>query len=169
MNHTTKTADSRRRNRLDAVTKLARERDARRRTDTRHARLHAAALEDAIADKPPAPNEIGAAAEDRASAALAAEGYDIIVRNWRCDIGELDVVARDGDTLVFVEVRSREDDSHGHAAEMVTWAKRSKVTKVAYFYLVLEKPQYEECRFDVVAITGDQIDIIKDAWRGSGR
>ncbi len=123
-------------------------------------------IEDSIADKPPASNEIGAAAEARAVAALIAEGYTIIARNWKRDLGELDVVAWDGDVLVFVEVRSREDDSHGHAAEMVSWGKRAKVTKVAYLYLVLERPSYERCRFDVVAVTGESIEIIKDAWRG---
>ncbi|MFN0250769.1 MAG: YraN family protein [Kofleriaceae bacterium] len=128
--------------------------------------MHAASLEDAIADKANAPNMIGAAAEDRAVAALEADGYTIIARNWSRDIGELDVVARDGNVLVFVEVRSRADDEHGHAVEMVSAPKRTKVTKVAYLYLVLERPDYDQCRFDVVAVTGDAIEIIKDAWRG---
>ncbi len=144
----------------------ARARDAQRRRDDRQYKLHAASLEDAIADKPPAPTAIGAAAEDRAVAALEADGYLIVARNWKRPSGELDVVARDGDVLVFVEVRSREDDEHGHAAEMVSWQKRGKVTRIAYLYLVLEKPAYDECRFDVVAVTGDRVEIIKDAWRG---
>lgn len=153
------------RHRLSVAEKRARERDAERRRDDRQHELHAAALEDAIADKPPAPNAIGAAAEDRAVAALQAEGYFIVERNWKRDIGELDVIARDGDILVFVEVRSREDDEHGHAAEMVSRTKRAKVSKVAYLYLVLERPAYERCRFDVVAVTGASVEIIKDAWR----
>ncbi len=109
--------------------------------------------------------QTGASAEDRAAAALEAAGYTIIERNWSCDVGELDVVARDGDILVFVEVRSRANADHGHAAEMVTPAKRRKVSRVAELYLGLERPQFEECRFDVVAITGDRIDILRDAWR----
>ncbi len=143
-----------------------RERDAQRRRDDRQHKQHGASLEEAIADKPPAPNAIGAAAEDRAVAALEAAGYEIITRNWKRDLGELDVVAWDRDVLVFVEVRSREDDEYGHAAEMVNWHKRGRVTKVAYLYLVLERPAYEKCRFDVVAVTGPSIEIIKDAWRG---
>lgn len=122
-------------------------------------------MQEAIADRSKSPNVIGAAAEDRAVAALEADGYFIVKRNWSCDTGELDVVARDGDVLCFVEVRSREDDAHGHAAEMVSFRKRAKVSKVAYLYLCLERPVYEECRFDVVAVTGDSVEIIKDAWR----
>ncbi len=109
--------------------------------------------------------ETGASAEGRAVAALEAAGYTIIDRNWECDVGELDVVARDGDILVFVEVRSRANADHGHAAEMVTPAKRHKVSRVAQFYLGTQRPVFEECRFDVVAITGNELDIIKDAWR----
>ena len=109
----------------------------------------------------------GASAEDLAVAALEAAGYQIIARNWECQRGELDVVARDGDVLVFVEVRSRADPAHGHAAEMVTPAKRASVERVAQMYLVLERPVFERCRFDVVAITGDQVDLIADAWRTS--
>jgi len=151
--------------RLSDEEKRARERDAERRRDDRQHKLHASLIEAAIADKPPAPNVVGAEAEDRAVAALEADGYDIVTRNWKRDLGELDVVARDGDVLVFVEVRSREDDEHGHAAEMVSWQKRGKVSKVAYLYLVLERPAYETCRFDVVAVTGASVEIIKDAWR----
>jgi putative endonuclease len=109
--------------------------------------------------------ETGASAEDRATAALEAAGYSIVARNWTCVVGELDIVARDGDILVFVEVRSRADAAHGHAAEMVTVRKQQKVTRVARMYLGLERPRFDECRFDVVAITGDQLDVIKDAWR----
>ncbi|MGE0399132.1 MAG: YraN family protein [Kofleriaceae bacterium] len=142
-----------------------RARDAQRRRDDRQHKMHGASLEDAIADKPPAPNQLGAAAEDRAVVALEAAGYEIITRNWKRDLGELDVVAWDRDVLVFVEVRSRADDEHGHAAEMVSWQKRAKVTKVAYLYLVVERPAYEKCRFDVVAVTGPSVEIIQDAWR----
>ena len=109
--------------------------------------------------------ELGASAEADAVAALVAAGYQIVARNWRCDAGELDVVARDGEILVFVEVRSRASALHGHAAEMVTPAKRRKVSRVAQLYLMIERPAYEGCRFDVVAITGDRLDLIRDAWR----
>jgi len=107
----------------------------------------------------------GSEAEDRAAAALEAAGYSIVVRNWRCDAGELDVVAREGSVLAFVEVRSRATDEHGHAAEMVGARKRSRVVRAAKVYLAIERPIEPELRFDVVAITGDQIEILRDAWR----
>lgn len=153
------------RTRLSDEEKRARARDVERRRDERQLHQHQRRLEDAIADKPPSPSLVGAEAEERAVAALIRDGYSIVERNWKRGIGELDVVARDRDVLAFVEVRSREDDDHGHAAEMVTWQKRAKVTKVAYLYLLVERPAYEQCRFDVVAVTGDRVEIIKDAWR----
>lgn len=112
---------------------------------------------------------MGASAEAEAVAALLAADYDIVDRNWTCEVGELDVVARDGDILVFVEVRSRADAEHGHAAEMISPGKRFRVTRVARAYLALRQPTFEECRFDVVCITGGTIDIIKDAWRLGAR
>jgi putative endonuclease len=109
--------------------------------------------------------EIGSDAESDASAALRRAGYCIVERNYRCKAGELDIVARDGDVLVFVEVRSRADDEHGHAAEMVSRAKQRQVARIAAAYLALERPNYDRVRFDVVAITGSRVDVIKDAWR----
>ena len=130
-------------------------------------------LEDSIADLSSAPNRIGAKAESAAVVALQAAGYRIVERNWSIPLGELDIVARDRDqhgrdVLVFVEVRSRDNDDHGSAAEAVTPQKRRKVTNVATFYLAIEKPVFELCRFDVVAITGGVIEIIRDAWRATG-
>lgn len=107
----------------------------------------------------------GIEAEARATAALEAAGYTIVEKNWRCDAGELDLVAREGNVLAFVEVRSRSCADHGHAAEMVGARKRSKVVRAAKVYLAIERPIEPELRFDVVAITGDQIEILRDAWR----
>lgn len=109
--------------------------------------------------------KVGEEAEDRAAAALEAAGYTIVTRNWRCDAGELDVVAREGSVLAFVEVRSRSDDGHGHAAEMVGARKRAHVTRVARVYLAIERPIEPEMRFDIVAVTGSEITILRDAWR----
>jgi putative endonuclease len=111
---------------------------------------------------------LGASAETRAAEALIAAGYEILERNFRCKGGELDIVAREGDILVFVEVRSRDDGAHGHAAEMVSLHKRAQVTRVARIYLEARTPCFDECRFDVVAVTAEQIDILRDAWRVSG-
>lgn len=109
--------------------------------------------------------EVGASAESAATRRLLESGYRIIERNYRCRAGELDVVARDGDVLVFVEVRCRGDARHGFAAEMIDRRKQRQVARVAACYLLERDPDYEECRFDVVAITGDEIELFQDAWR----
>src|SRR5262245_11775712 len=109
--------------------------------------------------------EVGATSEDRAVSHLVRQGYRIVERNYRCKVGELDVVARDGNVLVFVEVRSRRSTEFGSALAAVSWQKRRKVTRVAQQYLVARRPKFAEARFDVVAITGSELVHIKDAWR----
>lgn len=111
--------------------------------------------------------EIGADAEERAACHLETQGYRIVERNYRCKAGELDVVAYDGATLVFVEVRSRASDEFGHAAEMVTPRKQRQVARVAEMYLLERRPRYADARFDVVAITGGDIVLLRDAFRSS--
>jgi len=107
----------------------------------------------------------GASAEAAATRLLLERGYRIVERNFRCKAGELDLIALDRNVLVFVEVRSRANDDHGHAAEMVSAHKQRQVARVAEHYLTLREPAYDEVRFDVVAITGGQIELIQDAWR----
>jgi putative endonuclease len=107
----------------------------------------------------------GALAEGDAMQLLIEAGYRIVARNYRCKAGELDIVARDGDVLVFVEVRSRSDDEHGSAFDMIRRGKQRRVIRVAKCYLEAVAPEFEECRFDIVAITGGQTILIKDAFR----
>jgi putative endonuclease len=107
----------------------------------------------------------GAEAEAIAAKLLIAEGYRIVERNFTADLGELDIVAREGDILVFVEVRSRANRDHGDAVEMVSRDKQRRVARVATLYLEMRKPAYERARFDVVGITGDTVDLIRDAFR----
>ena len=107
----------------------------------------------------------GADAESRATRLLVQRGYRIVERNFRCKAGELDIIARDGDVLCFIEVRSRGNANHGHAAEMVTPTKQAQVSRVALMYIGLRNPMFERSRFDVVAITGDEEMLIQDAWR----
>src|SRR5690349_18103769 len=91
--------------------------------------------------------DVGAEAEELAVALLCERGYHIVERNWRMKAGELDIVARDRDTLVFVEVRSRADDEHGSALEAVGTRKQRQVMRVAEHYLEIEDPRYEDIRF----------------------
>ena len=107
----------------------------------------------------------GAEAERAATEFLIASGYQIVEHNFRCKAGELDIVARDGDVLVFVEVRSRSDDDHGHAVEMIGRTKQRQVIRVARHYLAIAAPHFEQCRFDVVAITAGAPVLLRDAFR----
>jgi putative endonuclease len=107
----------------------------------------------------------GRGAEGRAVAHLASLGYQILERNARTAGGELDIVAREGGDLVFVEVRSRADDSCGPAEDTIGPAKRSRVARAAAAYLIEKNPPRETCRFDVVAINGEAIEVYRDAFR----
>jgi putative endonuclease len=109
--------------------------------------------------------ERGASAEASAAQLLIEAGYRIVERNFRCKAGELDIIARDGDVLVFVEVRSRSDDEHGSAVEMIRRTKQRRVARVATYYLATTEPVFDECRFDIVAITAGAPILIKDAFR----
>jgi putative endonuclease len=107
----------------------------------------------------------GSLAEAVAVRELVKLGYRIVERNFRCLAGELDVVARDGQTLVFVEIRSRRSDRFGSALEAVSRTKQQQVARVAAAYLELRQPKFDTCRFDVVGVTGDKIEVVQDAWR----
>ena len=107
----------------------------------------------------------GASAEDVAAAYLRRHGYQLIVRNYRCRAGELDIIAIDRDTLVFVEVRSRRDREHGGAVAMIDARKRVQVERVARAYLARNPTALSRVRFDIVAITGDDVQLLRDAWR----
>jgi putative endonuclease len=110
----------------------------------------------------------GKSAEDRAEEFLRRRGYEIVERNARSDLGEIDLIALEGGDLVFVEVRSRADDSTGGAEETVGPTKQSRVVRAAAVYLAERAPAFDTCRFDVVAITGDDIALFQDAFRLSG-
>ena len=97
----------------------------------------------------------GDAAEDRACRYLEGLGCAIVERNFRAKGGEIDIVARKGDVLVFVEVRSREDAGLGTPEESVTPAKRRRVVAAARQYLSKVPPSsWREARFDVIAFEG---------------
>lgn len=97
----------------------------------------------------------GDAAEERACLHLGRSGLTIVERNFRTRGGEIDIVARKGDVLVFVEVRSREVPGFGTPEESVTPAKRRRIVAAARRYLSNVPPSsWREARFDVIAIEG---------------
>ena len=111
----------------------------------------------------------GRDAEARAEAHLVAAGLQPVCRNYRCRSGEIDLVLRDGDTLVIVEVRHRSRDSHGGAAASVDRHKQRRIIGAARHYLgQAAHGDPPAVRFDVVCIDGDQaIDWIPSAFEAS--
>jgi putative endonuclease len=95
---------------------------------------------------------LGRRAEELAAALLEKKGYRILVRNWRRPEGELDLVADDAGTCVFVEVRSRTGDAQGHPLETVNLRKRARVVRAARLFLDAEPVGASGYRFDVVGI-----------------
>ncbi len=100
--------------------------------------------------------------EQRVLAHLVRHGLVLVETNYRCRCGEIDLILRDGDALVFVEVRQRADPAHGGAAASVTAAKRRRLVNASQTYLQ-RLPRLPVCRIDVVAIDGDRLDWIQDA------
>jgi putative endonuclease len=94
----------------------------------------------------------GKAGEDMAVAELERRGYVILARRYRTRYGEIDIVARDGETTVFVEVKARATAEFGTAAEAVTRRKQLKLVAMARDYIARNGLTDTTCRFDVVAI-----------------
>jgi putative endonuclease len=94
----------------------------------------------------------GAAGESLACRYLQARGFAVVARNFRCRSGEVDVVARQGDTTVFVEVKERHGQSHGLAHEAVTFGKRRRIIRAARLFAAARGLSETPLRFDVVSI-----------------
>ena len=100
--------------------------------------------------------DLGSAGESHARRHLARQGYQFLAANWRCPFGEIDLVMRDGDVVVFVEVKTRRGERLGLAEEAVTAGKAQRLLKAAQAFLLVN-PAYAEAiwRVDLVAITVD--------------
>jgi putative endonuclease len=109
-------------------------------------------------------NTSGTRAEELCAGLLQAAGLRVIERNWRCRHGEIDLIAEEGRTLVFAEVRMRSRPWFGGAAESVTVAKRERILAAARLYLQ-RRPQ-ASCRFDVFLVEGAPANVrwIRDAF-----
>lgn len=119
----------------------------------------------------PLPRETGDSHEHYAGRWLQQQGLQLLIRNYCCRLGEIDLIMRDHDTLVFVEVRYRRTHTHGSPLETVTWHKQRKLWRCARHYLM--KAGLHDavaCRFDVVGISGSgksappAIEWVKDAF-----
>jgi len=109
--------------------------------------------------------QIGRAAEDAAVALLQSQGVEIVARNFRRRFGELDVIGRERDTLIVVEVRKRASNRFGGAAASVDFRKQNKLRRAAAAFLQERKDLAGlRVRFDVVALTPGGVDWIKHAF-----
>jgi putative endonuclease len=113
--------------------------------------------------------EFGLRGEDLACAELERRNYTIVTRRYRTTHGELDIVARHGEYLVFIEVKARQDGSFGDPEEAVTLQKQQRLVWMATDYLARNTDSEVACRFDVVGINTNTnpptITVIQDAFR----
>ena len=112
---------------------------------------------------------LGQEGEDLAIELLKRRGYRILERNVRLQRGEIDIVAREGDTLCFVEVKTRTSAAKGSAIESISYFKQRKLALLALTYLKYKRLLEEKARFDVVAVQkredgGSQVELIQNAF-----
>lgn len=112
---------------------------------------------------------VGLEYEKKAAAYLLQQGYKILQRNYRCKMGEIDIIARDGEYLCFIEVKYRKTEKFQGALGAVNPGKQQRISKAALYYL-MEKGYRDDtpCRFDVVGITPKEIQLIKNAFKFRG-
>ena len=111
---------------------------------------------------------LGKLGEDLACEELQRRGYAILERRFRTRCGELDIVAREENVLVFVEVKARSSCNFGSPVESLTWQKRRRLSAMAESYLCLKRLSGVACRFDVVSILetgrGRTVELIRGAF-----
>ena len=111
----------------------------------------------------------GFCGEEVAAEYLKKHGYVILERSYTTDVGEIDIIAKDGAYLVFVEVKYRADSTVGNPFEAVTSAKQRTISKVASYYCLTHGyGTSTPCRFDVAAVLGEQIKVIQNAFDYQG-
>ncbi len=99
---------------------------------------------------------LGNSGEEIARRFLETFGYRIVARNYRCKLGEIDIIARDGETIVFIEVKTRTDSAFGSPAAAVTVKKQRQIARAAQWYLAEHGLYDAPARFDVIAIVREK-------------
>lgn len=118
---------------------------------------------------------LGAFGENMACSYLEKQGCRILERNFSCKAGELDIIAFDGDTIAFVEVKCRTGTHYGNPAEAVSYYKQNRIVKTALFFMTKHKNFDYMCRFDVIEVLTNgteedtSINLIKNAFEYSGK
>lgn len=115
------------------------------------------------------PKKLGLLGEGLACRELERRGYLVLERRARSKHGEIDIVARDGETLVFVEVKTRRESRFGQAWEAVSWRKQQKLVYLAQSYAARKRWEHLPIRFDIVGVDVDSsgkrsLDVIRDAF-----
>lgn len=114
--------------------------------------------------------KLGQLGEKIAQQLLISSGYQIIDKNYRCFLGEIDLIAKEMSELVFIEVRTRTSFAYGTPGDSISWIKQRRLRRLAYYYLNDKGWEEIPCRFDVVLIQLDgesrilTKEIIKDAF-----
>lgn len=112
----------------------------------------------------PSTTAIGREAERRAQKHLRALGFSIVETNFRNAAGEIDIIAREGDVLCFVEVRARTRPGSGDPLESITYEKRRRIERAAEVYLADFLGTWPPIRFDVVAVRGTEVELLRNAF-----
>jgi len=117
---------------------------------------------------------LGASGENTACEYLSECGYRVIERNFSCKVGEIDIIAIQDDSIVFIEVKTRSSEEYGLPSEAVSRKKQGRIIKTALYYLQSNKLFDYMCRFDVIEVVIDEennyrINLIKDAFQYSGK
>ena len=113
-------------------------------------------------------NVVGRYGEDLAARYLTAEGFVILERNWRCELGEIDIVARDGDALVICEVKTRRGLNYGSPLESITYRKLTTLPELAGRWLQTHQLRPAAIRIDIVAIVFDNNTAARGPREGRG-
>lgn len=108
--------------------------------------------------------EKGLRGEDLAIEILKKDGYRIIERNYKSPFGEIDIIAKCGDIIAFVEVKRRDSKSFGDSLSAIDERKKRKIVMTALYYLKKEKQTAKKFRFDVVGIDENSVKVIKNAF-----
>lgn len=109
--------------------------------------------------------EIGDFYEEKAVKFLEEQGFEILERNFRCKIGEIDIVAKEQEYLVFVEVKYRKNVRLGLPQEAVDWRKQQKIRKVSDYYRMVNRiGENIPIRYDVVWEMGEKVELIRNAF-----
>ncbi|MBI4777484.1 YraN family protein [Candidatus Desantisbacteria bacterium] len=108
--------------------------------------------------------KLGQCGEEKAADYLVKQRIKILEKNYRCGYGEIDIIAKDKDTLVFVEVKTRKTSTYLSPLLAVNKHKQLQISKVALHYLLEKKLKEIPCRFDVVTVVDEEIQWIKGAF-----